>query len=137
MSNATIRRLLETQLNAATPTTIKTSFENMAFTPTAGTLWQRAELLPAAPIDPELGNSHLRRDMGIFQVTVYGPKNAGSAEVQARIAALRDAFPRGLSLTSAGVLLRLLQSPSVSAAIPNDAWHQVAFSVVYTADVTI
>lgn len=133
MSQAIIRKLLEQQINSAS-VGVDTAFENVPYTPQAGKLWQRVNLLPGQTLNPTMGDN-FKRDVGVMQVMVLAPKNAGPAAAAARAEAILQAFPRGWSAAEGAVRLRVLESPYVSAAVPNDAWYQVPVSIPYVADV--
>jgi hypothetical protein len=134
MSNPLIRKLLETQLNTVTPA-VPTAFENMPFTPTQRTPWQRVTMMPAATGNPTMGDS-FKREQGVFQVSLFYPTNEGAHNAEARAELVKTAFNRGSTFVSANVSVKILEHPYASYAIPGDGWFHVPVTIPYVADVT-
>lgn len=132
MSYATIRKLLEVRLNTVGGV-FATAFENAPFTP-ARDPWQRVNLLPARTSNPTYGDSH-KRELGLLQVMLHYPLNAGSAAALARAEVIRSGFPRGLVLSEGAVRIMINESPSISAGVNDGTWYQVPVSIPYIADV--
>ena len=86
MSVLKIRAALETALAAMSPT-LATAWENTAYTPTAGTPYQRVSLLFAEPVNTEYGRSF--QQGGLFVVALCWPQGAGVADLAVRIELLR------------------------------------------------
>jgi hypothetical protein len=133
MSHVTIRKLLEVRLNTVGGV-FPTAFENAPFVPTNNVAWQSANLLPGQTENPDYGDSH-HREVGVFQVTLYYPRNAGSQAALTRAELLRAGFARGLDLQEGSVKVKILRSPYIGPATDDDAWYRVPVSVPYTADV--
>lgn len=93
MSIVAVRAALETKLAAILPA-LATAYENVLFTPVAGTPYQACFTMPAMPENPTMGDSYYR-EQGIFQVSLFYPIMVGSAVVAARAEIVRDAFRRG------------------------------------------
>ena len=134
MSQVVIRKLLETRVNTVGGV-FPTAFENTPFTPVVGTPWQAVALIPGQTQDPGQDSS-VKREVGVLQVMLKYPKNAGAAAATQRAETLRAGFPRGLSLQEGNVLLRIFSSPYIGTAVPDGAWLSVPLTVPYTADVT-
>ena len=133
MSDATIRKLLETQLNTAGP--FETAWENVSYRPAAGVPWQRVNLLPAQTENPTFGEP-FRRPVGVLQITLFFPMGAGPGPAAARADVVRGIFRRGTVLGSGDVRVRLERDPYNGPAIPLDgAWYALPVSVPYVADV--
>ncbi len=131
MSDLAVRRALETRLLTMTPA-ISTAFENVAFTPTQGTPYQRANMLPAAPDNTMLGPREWM-EIGIFQVTLFYPQGAGSAEAQTRAEAVRAQFKRGTTVSHGGLATVITHTPAKAAAYSADGWYVVPISIRYQA----
>ena len=134
MSMSTVRKLLETQLNSVSGD-IDTAFENVRFSPVHGTPYQAVALLPGATQNPSYGDD-FKREVGIFQVSVMYPLNAGPAAAQARVETIRAAFKRGLALTDGLVRVLINASPYQSPGRPGAGWFSIAVSVPYYADIS-
>ena len=111
MSLKQIKAALETRLKAM-PNSLATAWENVSFNPPADP-YQRADLLPGAPENPTLGDAFYR-EVGIFQVTLFYPLDGGGGVVYAMAEAVRDWFPRGLTLTSGGISLTISGTAEIS-----------------------
>lgn len=133
MSLALVRQALETRLGTmASP--ISTAWENMSFTPVVGTPYQQVFLLPAAPENPSLGSSH-RREVGVFQVSLMYPQNAGPGAAQTRALAVQAHFPRGHVLTASTVNVLILRTPTIyPGRTDGDRWR-IDIDVPYQAEV--
>lgn len=131
MSDLAVRRALETRLLTMTPA-LSTAFENVAFTPTQGVPYQRANMLPAAPDNTMLGPREWM-EIGIFQVTLFYPQGAGSADAQARAEAVREHFKRGTTLSHSGVTTIITHTPAKAAGFVSGGFYAVPISIRYQA----
>lgn len=115
-----IRAALETALNAMSPA-LATAWENMAYTPVAGTAYQQVHILFAAPDNLEFGSHH--REVGYMQVKLMYPLQVGTATIAARAELIRTTFYRGASFTSSGVTVVIEKTPEVSpGSVEGDRW---------------
>lgn len=133
MSDAVIRKLLETRLNTVGGV-FPTAFENLTYKPQDGTPWQAAHLLPAPTQNPTLGDGY-KREHGIMQTMLCYPKNVGVQPIHARAEVLKAGFARGLSMTEGLVTVRILRSPYSGPAMNDGPWCKVPVSVPYEAEV--
>jgi hypothetical protein len=113
--NLLILRALETQLASVVPA-LPTAFENVTFTATPGVPYQRTDLLPAATVNPTLGDT-MSRESGILQVTLCYPVGTGSGAARAQADLIRAAFPRGHSMTAGTTTVQIDSTPSVAAGL--------------------
>ncbi|MFZ6721714.1 phage tail terminator-like protein [Undibacterium sp. Ji49W] len=121
MSIVKIRTALETALTATDPS-FATARENAAFTPVAGTPYQRLSLQLAAP-DNAITSSSAYRDQGIFQVSLMYPLQSGVAAAEARIDIIRNAFKRGASFVESDHIITIDKTPEVAQGIVDvDRW---------------
>lgn len=95
MSQQVIRGALQTRLKTL-GWADQTAWENRKFTPTAGVPYQRVTTLFAEPNNLGLGETALER--GVFQVTLAYPVGSGIGASTARAEAIRDAFPKNLTI---------------------------------------
>lgn len=134
MSILSVRAALETKLNSITPS-IATSYENVAFTPVAGTAYQSCYVMPATPDNSTLG-SGFYREQGIFQVSLFYPQQAGAGIAEARAELIRTAFKRGTVLTSGSVKVQINDTPSIGQGrVDGDRW-MVPVKIRWTAGIT-
>ena len=110
MSLAAIRAALETALNGISPA-IATAWENVPFTPTPGVPYQAPYLLTAAPANPVIGAAYM--EQGVFQVNLFYPKDAGSADVTARAELIRATFPRLAGFPFTGGTVLIIETPEI------------------------
>jgi len=133
MSIQLIRKALEKRLGSMTPA-LATAFENVAFTPAAGTPYQRVNLLPATPDNATLGDAYYREN-GLFQVTLLYPQLAGPAAAEARAEAVRAHFKRGTSITESGVTTLITRTPSIAPALIDGDRYVIPITITYQAEI--
>jgi hypothetical protein len=115
MSLLLIRQALEIAL-AAVPGS-PTAWENQNFTPGAGP-FRRAWLMPAEPINPEIGGTYIEH--GLFQVSVFHPPGDGNKDAITEAENIRAAFPRRATFTQGGVSVMVEATPYIGPAIVDD-----------------
>jgi hypothetical protein len=120
VSVTAIRAALEGALAAMSPA-LSTAYENVTFTPVAGTPYQAVAILLARPSNTENAPSHL--EQGFVQVTLRYPLNTGPAAAAARAELIRAAFPRGRTLTSGGINTTISDTPEITpGSVDGDRW---------------
>jgi hypothetical protein len=120
MSIGAVRIALEGKLNAMTPS-ISTAWENVPFTPTPGTAYQAAYLLPVTE-NPTMGDDYYRID-GIFQVNLFYPLQTGAKAAQDRAELIKTAFRRGTTMTSGTVKVIVERTPDIGQGrVDGDRW---------------
>jgi hypothetical protein len=139
MSYVVIRQLLEVHLNVLSGG-LPTAWENVPYKPVVGTPYQRANLLPAETDNPTMGvaegsGTALKRETGVFQLTLFYPLNEGAGKATERAELLRDHYKRGTFLSAGNVRLVIDRSPSIGRALVDDGYFVVPISVPYRADV--
>lgn len=135
MSIVKIRAALENHL-ATMAGALNISYENAQFSPTSGTPFQVVNLLPATTENPSIG-AELHRELGIFQVTLHYPVNAGSANCATMAENIRTRFKRGTTITRDSVTVMIDSTPSINRGrIDGDRWV-VAVSIPYMANIFI
>lgn len=132
MTYAITRKLIETRVNAYS-TGFATAWENVPYSPVAGTPWQRVTLLPTIAENPTMGDG-FRRDPGLLEVLLFYPKNGGSQAALARAEVLLAAFKRGTALVDGTQRVLIDAHPYVSATPPDDSWFIVPVNIPYTVD---
>ncbi len=116
-----IRAMLESRLNTLSPA-LATAWENVPYTPVAGTAYQAAYLLTATPENPTMGDEFYR-ERGIFQITLFYPLQAGTATAAARAESIRTLFKRGTSITSGGITVIIETTPEIAQGrVDGDRW---------------
>lgn len=130
MSLAAIRIALETALSTISPA-LATAYENAPYTPVVGTAYQAVFLLPAQPDNPEIGPGYTER--GIFQVSLFYPKDAGPAPALARAALIRAKFPFAASFVSGTTTVNITATPEVAPARIEDDRYLVPVRIRWSA----
>lgn len=139
MSATSIRAALDARLKtlANSPSV---AWENVSFEPVPGTAFLSVSLLPAtteAPTILGVVGSDIALEQGVYQVTVVAPVNQGPGGATRIAEAVRALFPRGLSLTSGGVTVRIGGHASIAPALSDSDWYSVPVSVPYFAHVVM
>jgi len=118
MSIALIRRALESELKAVSPT-FNTAWENVSFKPpNSSTPYQEVNILFARPFNAEVAPNH--QELGYMQVKLMYPLKKGTAAVSTRAELLRSTFTRGNSFTNGGVTVNITDTPEVLPGIVDD-----------------
>ena len=133
MSIVSVRAALQTKLNgmAALPT----AWENVGYTPVAGTPYQAAYVMPATPDNPTMGDDYYQ-EQGIFQISLFYPLAVGTAVAEARAQLIRTTFKRGTSMTSGAVTVIVDKTPEIGQGrVDGDRWH-VPVKVRWYAGIT-
>lgn len=128
-----VRAALETALAAMSPA-LATAYENVAFTPTAGTPHQRVNLLAARPDNREISANFV--EQGLFQVTLCYPSGTGPAAAAARAELLRAAFKRGNSFANGGVTVLSTDTPEIMPAYVDGDRYCVPVRVRWMSQIT-
>lgn len=110
MSVVKVRAALETALSGMSPT-LSTAYENVAFTPVAGTAYQQVHFLFAKPVNREYGTRH--QEFGYMQVALMYPLQIGTSTIAARAELIRTTFQRGNTFVSGGVTTMITETPEV------------------------
>jgi len=133
MSTVSIRAALETKLATMAPA-LATAYENIAYTPIAGTAYQAPYLMPAEPDNPTMGDD-FHREQGVFQISLFYPIQAGPGAAEARAELIKTAFARGQSMTAGGVTVRISKTPYIGQGrVDGDRW-MVPVKIQYFADI--
>lgn len=129
-----VRVALETQLAAMGPA-LATAWENVDFQPVGADVpFQAVTLLPAEPDNPVYGPAFFL-ERGLMQVTLNYPLGDGPAAAAARAEALRAQFPRGLSLSSGGVVTIIEKTPEIGPGGPSEDHYQLPVRIRWYANV--
>ena len=127
MSLATIRAALETRLNGIT-SPLPTAWENVPYTPTVGTAWQRVRLLVNDPVDYAV-TSDVIEQRGFLEVLIFYPQNAGTSAAATRAQAIADRFAPVQTLTSGSAKVEILGRSRIGTGIATDDWYAIPMSV--------
>lgn len=127
MTMATIRAALETRLNGISPA-IATAWENVEYTPVIGIPWQRVNLLTNEPVDYAV-TSDVVEQRGLLQVTLYYPRNSGTATVSARAQAIATRFAPVQTLTSGATNVEILSTAHIAAGTTVDDWFVIPVTI--------
>ena len=134
MSSVAVRSALETALAAMTPS-VATAYENVAFSPTPGTAYQRVNVLLTTPLNDELSRSYEER--GFMQVTLCYPLNVGPGTAATRAELIRSTFYRGRTLSASGVTVLINLTPEILPAFVDGDRFCVPVRVPFKAPITV
>lgn len=133
MSTKKVRAALETKLNSfATANSLKVAWENKGADYTVSHI--RATLFPSPTQNPSIGVEH-KRYRGLFRMLIMlTDLNNGPSAVETLGENLANAFPRGSSLSSGGVVVNIENTPSVSGLMYEGNFVYVSVELAYRAD---
>lgn len=121
MTYKTIQAALEKKLATITPA-LATAYENLPFTPTVGTPYQRVNLMPNQTLDLAI-TADVRQYYGLFQVTLFYPAASGRGAAQTRADAIDAAFKPVQRLTEGSTKVELIESVQVTGGYQDgDRW---------------
>ena len=135
MSQKNIRLAFEKKL-IAMPSGLgasKTAFENVTFTPTVGTAYQRSALAPITPENPTLGDGYFR-EVGFYQVVLSYPKGEGVGNITTMTELVQDYFKRGTTLVEGSDKIIVDRTPQISPVYINDNRAEITIRIRYYSD---
>ncbi len=133
MAIVEIKKALERHLSLLTPA-LSTAYENVAFTPVAGTPYQRVVVTTDKMVDPVMGSAY-RREEGELQVFLAYPQGKGSSEVLTRAALVQSHFKRGTTLTEGNIQINFYSTPKIAGSLMTTDRLVVPVLVSYVAEV--
>lgn len=125
-----VRTALETRL-ASVSGSPQIGWDNTEFEPPTDEVSLLAYLLRGETVSPTLGRTELTMEQGIFQVSVLAPRGGGSKPAEDVAEAVREHFPKGLSLSAGGLSVRIARRGSVTPARQDGSWHRIDVSIPY------
>ena len=129
-----IRTALESRLNSwATAQSVPVAWQNVPYSPTTGTRYVRAAILPAETQNPIYGPDH-RRLIGILQVDIVAPIGSGMGAIDTLAESICTEFARGTTLTQSGLTIIMDYSPSIGPSLIDEGWVYTPISIRYRAD---
>jgi uncharacterized membrane protein len=133
MSLLKISAAFEKRLKAL-DSSFPTAVENLPFTPVTGTAYQRIRLLPATPENPTMGDNY-HRETGFCEIVLFYHVNTGRGAAQVKAEAIKNHFPRNLSLTEAGQVIKIDRTPSVNVPIQVDDRYCIPITISYFSEI--
>lgn len=136
MSRALIRQAFEVVLGtwaAARTPALPVAWENVAFDPEPVGMYLRGFLLPADTTARDLQRKN-RRFIGIYQITIVAPLNAGPGDAEAVVAELEALFDPATPIAVADLQVWIAEPMSSGPAIPEESRYGVPCSLAYAAD---
>lgn len=127
-----MRAALESRLNAMSPP-LATAWPNDGYVPVATVPYQRVDLLFANPANTEMGQGY--KEQGIFQITLRYPQGTGPNAADLRAKAIRDQFPRTLSLPNGGIVVKIIRTTAIGNGMQDGDRWSVPVKVFFAADI--
>lgn len=115
----------------ATAQSLSVAKPNIPFTPTPGTPYLKAWLLPASTDSNDI-EGITEDHQGVFQVSCWYPQGAGPMAVT-EAASLVAAHYRRQKLTHESLSLKIVKPPALSPLMEDDGWAHIAVSIRYRA----
>lgn len=112
--------------------TDQVAWENRSFTPTVGTPWMRATILPAETTQTIIGINGLNKLMGIYQVDLFYPVGVGSGTARSKSDDVITHFKRGTTATYSGVKVSIRRAWR-GTALPEDDWYHIPINIEWYA----
>lgn len=131
MSLLAIQAALEKHLLTLAPA-IATAVENKTFTPVTGQPYQRLNHLLNTPRDITIERG-LVQELGVFQVSLCYPLDAGRVPAMQRAEAIKALFAAGLSLYEGAVRVDIERTPSIAGGMVDEDRWMLPVSVYWQA----
>jgi len=133
VSQKSIRALIEQRLATwAATKSLPVAWQNVAFTPPAGT-YLRAFLLPAETDSPDL-QGVMRTYAGVYQVSIALPEGQGSGAGETLAGEIDALFPLDLRLNDGAVTVQMISPASIGPAIQDGSRYTLPVSFRYRCD---
>jgi len=129
MSHLSISAAFEKKLALLTPT-LATAYENADYKPVTGTPYQRVKLLPTLPDNSVIASDYYR-ELGLFEIVLFYPLNAGSGAAKSRANAIKTHFKRGTAMTEDGLIVKVNRTPNVSQGFKTDDRYAIPITISY------
>lgn len=131
MSNAAIRRAMETRLNTL-PDKPPIAWENNNFTPVTGVGYLSTFMLFTKPDDMGFKDSpYVQR--GYMQVGVHWPTNTGPSAAETQAEKVRAHFKRGTSFEASGVTTVVSDTPEQTGGSIEDGRYVIRVRIPFYA----
>jgi hypothetical protein len=133
MSLLKISAAFEKKLKAL-DTNFPTALENLPYTPVTGTAYQRIRVLPATPENPTVGSNY-HREVGFCEIVLFYPINAGRGAAQTKAEAIKNHFPRNLSLTEDSQVIKIDRTPTLNVPVQVDDRYCIPITISYYSEI--
>ena len=100
--------------------------------PAAGYL--RPSLAPNTATQVTLGTSGRNRYRGLFQISVFWPRNSGGIAPREKADLVAVHFKRGTTISLTGGTIRIYRPPEIAATFPDDPYTHTPVTIYYQAD---
>lgn len=128
-----LRGLLDHLAELVLSPAMEVSWPNVAFTPPAEG-YLRATHVPNTVNQVTLGDLGKNRHIGLFQIDVFWPQNAGDIAPMERAGAVAAHFKRGTVLTSESAVIRIIRPPSIAQALQSAPYIMIPVTIQYQVD---
>ncbi len=129
-----VRRAFEKTL-AAMASALPTAYENVIFTPVAGTPYQRINILRAAPADLVMGRT-LTQLQGICQVSLFYPQGEGTADAELYAERIKALFKPPMSITEGSTRIDVNNTTTIATGFNDEDRWVIPISIPWSAYVT-
>ncbi len=108
------------------------AFENVQFTPPDGP-WLRGTILPGQTAQGSMGDDGYNTYQGLYQVSVFTPRNTGRAQALELVTQIIEHFHRGRVLDFIpGIKVRIGVASRLAAQTEAN-WYHVPVQIAWTA----
>lgn len=136
MSSVSIKNAMEVALHSITPA-LATSWENMPFTPVAGTPYQAVSFKFATPDNREMGRRY--QEKGLMYVKLLYPllptTGAGTATQMARAELIRAKFYASQTFASGGITTLIHGTPEINTLGADGDRFSIVVMVPFLANI--
>ncbi|MFP1634088.1 phage tail terminator-like protein [Zhengella sp. ZM62] len=123
-----------TKLDEAVIPSMPIAWPNVSFSPDPAAGYLGVSYFPAAALQQELGDNGRNRFIGVFQVSVFYPKDRGEVAAREIAADVANHFKRGTVISHDGLSIRILRPPLAGSGFVDGPFFQVPVSINYQVD---
>lgn len=129
MSTALVKKAIRDAVKLIDPD-LSTSWPNSSFVPTVGTPYQDLNIFFVEPDNLGYGSGPYMEE-GFFQISLYYPKQIGTALIDARADLIRETFKRGSYLISGEQRVVVNKTPTISSGQVEGDWYMIPVTVYF------
>lgn len=134
VAHADIRKVLDAEILRLLPfmglTQKDIAWPNAKFSPKVKQSYLRVFILPGQSVQSSLGPDCLVKLVGVYQVSIFEPKNTGIAEAEKKAGIILNEFPLGRILSCCEQWITITQAYSGVAVEDEDRLH-LPISIAY------
>lgn len=138
MTDLNIMGVLNDRLGQWLSTTTRVSatdidYPNRDYSPTLGTSYIKVDIMPAQTSQASIGQDSRSRNIGIYQLMIFVPKNRSMMDSVPIVNELKEYFKFGTGIILGDIKIKITRF-QIEPYLEDDAWFVQPVSISYRAD---